>query len=80
MFCIALFVFPTKILCSQISDLESKCIWILRDSLTSPEKIEKALKYSADAGYNKVFIQIRGRGYAFYNSEIVPKNPLIQNI
>ena len=79
MFYIALFVFSLNNLYSQVSDLESKCIWILRDSLTSPEKIEKALRYSADAGYDKVFIQIRGRGYAFYNSKIVPKNPLITN-
>ena len=37
------------------------------------------MTYAFKNGYNKVFIQIRGRGYAFYDSDIVPKNPLITN-
>ncbi len=76
---IALFVFLINFSLANIPELDSKFIWILRDSLTSPEKIQKALIYASEAGYNKVFIQIRGRGYAFYNSKIVPKNPLVDN-
>ena len=74
---LALFVFSLNFLFSEIESLESKCIWILRDSLTSPKKIEKAFNYAYTSGFNKVFIQIRGRGYAFYNSTLVPKNPLV---
>ena len=74
---IALFIFSINILFSEITPLESKFLWILRDSLTSPEKIEKAFSFASNSGFNKVFIQVRGRGYAFYNSTLVPKNPLV---
>tara|TARA_Y100000782_G_scaffold112032_1_gene141365 strand:- start:181 stop:1242 length:1062 start_codon:yes stop_codon:yes gene_type:complete len=39
--------------------------------------INSALVYAYQSGYNIVFIQVRGRGYAFYNSDIVPKHPKI---
>ena len=74
---LALFVFLFNFSKSEIVDLEKKCIWILRDTLTSPEKIERAFDHVVSAGYNIVFLQIRGRGYAFYESTLVPKNPRI---
>ena len=39
--------------------------------------INDALVYAYRAGYNIVFIQVRGRGYSYYNSDIVPKHPKI---
>jgi uncharacterized lipoprotein YddW (UPF0748 family) len=39
--------------------------------------INSALVYAYQSGYTIVFIQVRGRGYAFYNSDIVPKHPKI---
>ncbi len=39
--------------------------------------INAALVYAYQAGYNIVFIQVRGRGYSFYNSDIVPKHPKV---
>ena len=41
------------------------------------KSISEALVYSYEAGYDVVFVQVRGRGYSFYNSNIVPKNPKI---
>ena len=77
MFTIALFIFIIDIPLAQLSELNTRCLWILRDSITSPEKIDSAMTYAYKAGFNKVFIQVRGRGYAFYNSKIVPRNPLL---
>ena len=39
--------------------------------------INSALVYAYQSGYNVVFIQVRGRGYSFYDSEIVPKHPKV---
>ena len=39
--------------------------------------INDAMVYAYQAGYNIVFVQVRGRGYAYYNSNIVPKHPKI---
>ncbi len=77
MFTIALFIFIIDIPLAQLSELNTRCLWILRDSITSPEKIDSAMTYAYKTGFNKVFIQVRGRGYAFYNSKIVPRNPLL---
>ena len=39
--------------------------------------IDAALLYAYQAGYDIVFIQVRSRGYALYNSDIVPKHPQV---
>ncbi len=74
---IALFVFWVDSSIAQLSELDTRCLWILRDSLTSPEKIDSAMTYAEKSGFDKVFIQIRGRGDALYKSDIVPRNPLL---
>ena len=54
--------------------LNHKCIWIVRHSLYSKEDIDSALIYAYNSGYDKLFVQVRGRGDAFYNSKYVKKN------
>lgn len=73
----ALFFFLFEFSFSQLSDLETRCLWIVRDSMYNETMINSALVYAYQSGYNVVFIQVRGRGYAFYDSEIVPKHPKI---
>ena len=41
------------------------------------DMIDTALLYAYQAGYDIVFIQVRSRGYALYNSDIVPKHPQV---
>ena len=60
---------------AQLSDLETRCLWIVRESMYTEEMIDSALVYAYQSGYDIVFVQVRGRGYAFYDSEIVPKHP-----
>ena len=73
----ALFFLLTQITFSQLSNLDKRCLWIVRDSMYDEKSISEALVYSYEAGYDVVFVQVRGRGYSFYNSDIVPKNPKI---
>ncbi len=74
---IALFFFLVQFSFAQLSDLDTRCLWIVRDSMYSEKMINSALIYAYKAGYNIVFVQVRGRGYAYYNSEIVPKHPKV---
>ena len=74
---IALFFFLAQFAFSQLSDLETRCLWVVRESMYNEKMINDALVYAYQAGYNIVFVQIRGRGYSFYNSNIVPKHPQI---
>ena len=39
--------------------------------------IDSALVYAYQSNYDIVFVQVRSRGYAFYDSDIVPKHPKI---
>ena len=73
----ALFFFLLQFSFAQLSDLDTRCLWIVRESMYNEKMINSALVYAYQSGYNIVFIQVRGRGYAFYNSEIVPKHPKI---
>ena len=73
----ALFFLFIQFSFAQLSDLDTRCLWIVRESMYNEKMINSALVYAYQSGYNIVFIQIRGRGYAFYNSDIVPKHPKI---
>lgn len=74
---IALFFLFFQYLQAQLSPLDKKCLWIVRESLYDKDSIESAFVHAYYAGYDIVFVQVRGRGYAFYESNIVPKNPKI---
>ena len=71
---IALFIFSVAPIYSQINEIQDKYLWISRDSMINKKSIESALTFASKSGFNKVFLQIRGRGDAFYNSNIVSKN------
>ena len=78
LFFIALFFLSSQFLLAQLSPLKTRCIWIVRESMYTEATIDSALIYAYQAGYDIVFVQVRGRGYAFYDSNIVPKHPKIE--
>ena len=51
-----------------------KCLWIQSESMKDSASISKALYFAYEYHFDKVFIQCRSRGDAFYNSTIVPQN------
>jgi uncharacterized lipoprotein YddW (UPF0748 family) len=52
---------------------EVRGLWVVRSSLTSPEAIDTMVQSAADSGINTLLIQVRGRGEAFYDSDIEPR-------
>jgi len=48
-------------------------MWVVRDQLTSRESIDTVVNYAVEQGFNQLIIQVRGRGDAYYQSEIVPR-------
>jgi len=50
---------------------------VLRTSLTSPAAIDKLVRASSDAGINALFVQVRGRGDAYYASALEPRGALL---
>jgi len=52
-------------------------IWVVRHSITSPQKVRKLISFASSNGYTDLFVQVRGRGDAYYNSQIVPRSTLL---
>ncbi len=54
-----------------------KGIWVVRTSITTPQKVARVVDFAYRNGYTDIFVQVRGRGDALYSSEIVPRSPLL---
>lgn len=52
---------------------EVRALWVVRSTLTSPEKIQKMVESAATAGFNTLIVQVRGRGDAYYRSRWEPR-------
>ena len=52
---------------------EVRALWVVRTTLTSPEKIHQLVNSAADNGFNTLIVQIRGRGDAYYRSKVEPR-------
>ncbi|HEY7056357.1 MAG TPA: family 10 glycosylhydrolase [Vicinamibacterales bacterium] len=52
---------------------EVRALWVLRTSLSSPSSIHTLVRTAADHGFNTLLVQVRGRGDAYYTSELEPR-------
>ena len=57
----------------------NKCLWIKADSMKDKESIEGAIFFAYEHDFDTIFLQVRSRGDAFYNSDLVPKNNSIKD-
>jgi uncharacterized lipoprotein YddW (UPF0748 family) len=58
---------------------ELRGLWVVRTALVSPEAVDRVVDDAAQAGLNALFVQVRGRGDAFYRSSLVPRSPLLES-
>ena len=59
-------------------DLENRALWIVRDHIITKSSIDEILNFAEINNYNSLFVQIRGRGDAYYSSKLVPRTHLLQ--
>lgn len=52
---------------------EIRAMWIVRDSITSPQKVRNVIALAKKYGFNTLFVQVRGRGDAYYASNFEPR-------
>jgi uncharacterized lipoprotein YddW (UPF0748 family) len=52
---------------------EVRALWVLRTSLTSPENIATLVRSAKEHGFNTLFVQVRGRGDAYYRGGLEPR-------
>lgn len=58
---------------------EGRGIWVVRNQIDSPERIDRIVESSAAAGANALYVQVRGRGDAFYESATEPRSDELEN-
>ncbi len=52
---------------------EIRALWVLRASLASPQSIAQLVDTARTYGFNTLLVQVRGRGDAYYQSDIEPR-------
>jgi uncharacterized lipoprotein YddW (UPF0748 family) len=55
---------------APLAAAETRAMWVLRASLSSPDSIAALVKSAKDHGFNTLFVQVRGRGDAYYRSGV----------
>lgn len=56
-----------------------KGLWVVRTAMLAPETVDRVVDDAARAGFTALFVQVRGRGDAFYESRLVVRSPLLAN-
>ena len=57
---------------------DPSAVWVVRTGLLSPSAIESMVEHAHRAGITDLFVQVRGRGDAYYDSELVPTAPALE--
>jgi uncharacterized lipoprotein YddW (UPF0748 family) len=52
---------------------ETRALWVLRTSLTSPASIATLVRTAREQGFNTLLVQVRGRADAYYTSGLEPR-------
>ena len=53
--------------------METRALWVLRTSLTTPDHIAALVRSARDNGFNTLLVQVRGRGDAYYLGSVEPR-------
>ena len=64
---------PSTVAQSVAKPGEVRALWVVRTTLTSPEKISTMVREAKDNGFNTLIVQVRGRGDAYYRSRKEPR-------
>ncbi len=62
---------------SRVSD--TRGLWVVRSTLVHPDSVRAMVARAADAGFNTLLVQIRGRGDAYYSGGLEPRAEEIQD-
>lgn len=52
---------------------EMRGLWVVRNSLVSPDSVHRVVQTAVKYHFNALFVQVRGRGDAWYNSPYEPR-------
>ena len=61
----------------EIPPLDHRCIWVTRDVLKSKRTLDDMVNFAIEKNINHLFIQVRGRGDSFYESNFIPRSQIL---
>lgn len=64
---------------SGLLQAQSLGLWVIRDQLVTKDKIDAFINFAKQNNFKDLFVQVRGRGDAFYKSSIVTFNDLLSD-
>jgi|TARA_Y100000310_G_scaffold343802_1_gene453174 uncharacterized lipoprotein YddW (UPF0748 family) len=76
---VALLFICTSQIIAGFNAFEEKCLWVIRNTMTNKQSIDEMIHFAQSNGFNNLLVQIRGRGDAYYRTQLVPKSELLQN-
>src|SRR5439155_1372956 len=54
-----------------------RALWVVRSTLADPDSARAMVRRAAEAGFNTLIVQVRGRGDAYYRSRWEPPPPAL---
>jgi uncharacterized lipoprotein YddW (UPF0748 family) len=66
-------LFTTSLAAAPATE-ETRALWVLRTSLTTPDSIATLVRSAHDHGFNTLLVQVRGRGDAYYRGGVEPRS------
>ncbi len=61
----------------KVLPLDHRYLWVIRDVLKSKRTIDSMVDFAIEKNINHLFVQVRGRGYSFYESEFIPRSQIL---
>ena len=56
-----------------------QCLWVVRDALQTKKSIDELINFASERNINDLFVQVRGRGDALYESQMIPRSQLLSS-
>ena len=77
---VALLFSTISALPNQRGEFQSRYLWVVRNSITTKADIDNMIEFATLNRFNNLLVQVRGRGDAYYKSNLVPKSNLIKDV
>lgn len=58
---------------------EVRGLWVVRTSMRTRSSVERVVALASSSNFNALFVQVNGRGEAYYTSAVLPKAPDVED-
>jgi len=62
----------------KVSPLYDRYLWVIRDVLKSKKSIDDMVNFAIEKNINHLFVQVRGRGDSFYESQFTSRSQILR--